>query len=185
MDVMEAIKTRRSVREYESRAIEKEVINELLEMATMAPSGRNFQPWGFVVIQDKKEVDEWSEKIKSFYAENIEKFPHMEPFKDRFTNPDYHIFHNAPSIIVTYGESSSPYSVKDGTMAATNIMYAGHSKGIGTCWIGLADFTLNSEEFKKRYNVSEGYELVSVLAIGYSKTQPVVPERKEPLVFNK
>ena len=54
MEALEAIKGRRSIRKYRSKAIPDEVLNQVLEAGRWAPSASNFQPWKFVVMRDDK-----------------------------------------------------------------------------------------------------------------------------------
>lgn len=73
MDVIEAIKTRKSIRGYKPDPVPKEVLKEILEAAASAPSSMNTQPWGFAVL-----AGEVLDKIKRV---NIEKFDAGEPRK--------------------------------------------------------------------------------------------------------
>lgn len=52
MDVIRAIEERRSIRKFKDKGVPKEIIEKILELATKAPSGKNRQPWKFVVAQD-------------------------------------------------------------------------------------------------------------------------------------
>lgn len=79
MNIIECIESRRSVRKYSDKKVSRETIDRLIELGTMAPTAMNKQPWGFVVIQDKEEIDALSEKIKAFLLENLdEKFPFLK-----------------------------------------------------------------------------------------------------------
>jgi nitroreductase len=52
MDVLEAIRTRRSVRKYKPTSIPDDVLGRVLEAVSLAPSAKNFQPWKFILIRD-------------------------------------------------------------------------------------------------------------------------------------
>ena len=58
METLDAIKTRRSIRKFKPKLISGEIIKELLEAAMSAPSAGNEQPWQFVVLDDRKILDE-------------------------------------------------------------------------------------------------------------------------------
>ena len=58
METLQAIKTRRSIRKFTSRKIEEEKLEKILEAAMYAPSARNYQPWHFVVIDERDKLDE-------------------------------------------------------------------------------------------------------------------------------
>ncbi len=53
MKVLEVIKKRRSVRKYKKDPIPEEALLRVLEAARLAPSGKNFQPWKFIIVKDK------------------------------------------------------------------------------------------------------------------------------------
>jgi nitroreductase len=61
MDVMDAIKGRRSIRKYSDRAIEEEKLSSVLEAGRLAPSATNAQTWRFVVVSDRKMLQELME----------------------------------------------------------------------------------------------------------------------------
>ncbi len=54
LDFYQVITTRRSIRKYKSSPVEEEKLQRILEMARLAPSARNYQPWHFIVIRDEK-----------------------------------------------------------------------------------------------------------------------------------
>ena len=185
MNVIECIESRRSVRKYSDKKVSRETIDRLIELGTMAPSAMNKQPWGFVVIQDKEEIDALSEKIKAFLLENIDtKFPSIKRLEGPLQKRDFSIFHHAENLIVIYGNTESDFYTLDCSLAAQNIMLAANSMDIGTCWVGFAQFLFDDEEFKSKYNVLENYKLVSTLTLGYMEERPKKGTRKKAIVFN-
>ncbi|AZV58271.1 nitroreductase family protein [Clostridium sp. AWRP] len=185
MEVLECISSKRSVRAYTDEVISKETITNLIELGTKASTGSGLEPWGFVVIQDKKEIDSLSEATKQYLLKHIEEYPHLSQYESWLNNPKYNIFNNAGTVLVIYGNKESHWHVYDCSLAAGNIMLAAHSMGIGTCWIGFAEVLLNTKEFKEKHGVPENYELVSTMSMGYMKTKLTPPERKKPLIFSK
>lgn len=185
MDIFECINNKRSVRVYENRCVSKEDIDKLLLFGTKASTGSGMEPWGFVVIKNKEEINDWSEKIKSYLLENINQFPYLEQYISWLENPKYSVFNHANTLLVIYGNKESHWRTYDCSLAAANIMLAAHEMGIGTCWIGFAEYMLNTPEFKKQYHVPENYELVCPMSIGYMKTKLSVPKRKTPIIFNE
>ena len=67
-EVLKAIKSRRSVRAYTAQQISQEDLNAILEAATYAPSGMNYQTWHFTAIQNAAVLEELNEKIKGAFA---------------------------------------------------------------------------------------------------------------------
>lgn len=185
MDVIESISTKRSIRTYTDEKISEEVIQHLLTLGTKASTGSNQQPWGFVVIQNKDEINELSEKIKAHLLANMARFPYLAQYENWLLNPKYSVFNHAANLIIIYGCTDSHYYLYDCTLAAANIMLAAYSMNIGTCWIGFAEYMLNTKEFKKQYHVPENYELVCPLSLGRMKGTRKPPTRNAPVIFNR
>jgi len=62
-------------------------VNQLLTFGTKASTGSNEQPWGFLVVQDKEEINELSEKIKEHLLQNMENFPYLAQYKNGCSIP--------------------------------------------------------------------------------------------------
>lgn len=183
MDVIECMNTRRSVRAYRDEVLPKEMISELITLGTKAATGSNMQPWGFLTIQGKEKLNTMSEQIKQELLENMASYPHLEQYKSWLENPEYSVFNHAGNLIAVYGNKASYYYREDCTLAAGNIMLAAHSMGIGSCWIGFAEYYMNSREVKAQYQIPEEYELVCTMVLGYKKAELAPPTRNKPLIF--
>ena len=184
MEIFECIESRRSIRSYKEGKLSNEIINKLLKAGTMAPTGLGKESWGFVVIQDKNEINEWSEKIKAHILENIEQYEFLKPMQHILEKPDFSVFHNAENLIVVFGCTESHSYISDCTLAAENIMLAARSMDIGSCWIGFSQFLFDNAEFKNTYNVPDNYSLVCSITLGYTEQKFGNAQRKEPLIFN-
>ena len=146
MEVIEAIKTRRSIRHYTSQPVPDDSIAHIIEAGIWAPSGLNNQPWRFVIVQSKDKKEELSQCTS--YARIIKE--------------------SQVCICVYYHIPSGYNRDKDilGTGACIqNMLLAAHSKGLGAVWLG--------EILNKKQNVNElcglsnDYELMAVIALGY------------------
>lgn len=185
MDILECINSKRSIRAYTDDNISEETLTNLIELGTKASTGSGMEPWGFLIIRDKNEIESLSEMTKQYLLDNLEKYPYFSQYESWLKNPDYNIFNNANKVLVIYGNKDSHWYIYDCSLAAGNIMLAAHSMGIGTCWIGFAEATLNKKEFKEKHGVPENYELVSTISMGYMKTKLTSPKRKQPIIFYK
>lgn len=185
MNIVECIESRRSIRKYSEKKVEADVIKELIRLGTMAPTSLAKEPWGFVVIQNKEEINEISETIKKFILENFDKFPYLIKMKEVLQKPDFSLFNHAENLIAVYGDTESHSYVEDCTLATENIILAANSMDIGTCWIGFSKFLFDNEDFKAKYNVPDNYKLVSTLTLGYMIERPSKPKRKEAIIFNE
>jgi nitroreductase len=150
MDVLEAIKTRRSVRRFKKERVPPNLLKEVLEAARWAPSARNGQPWRFIIIVDedlKKRVANVTTAGK-FLAE-------------------------APlGIAVAVNTRATRHPAEDGAAATMNILLAAHALGLGACWIGSYGSSYE-EEVKRVLGVPEGWALLSIIALGYPDERPV------------
>ena len=126
MNVLEAIKGRRSIRKFKPAALARAQLEALLEAARWAPTAGNIQPWAFVVVT--------SPETKRALAAGA--------YNQRFVA-------EAPAVIgvvITppadprYAErGTNLYAIQDTAAAVQNILLAAHAMGLGTCWVGAFD----------------------------------------------
>ncbi len=147
MNVYEAIKKRRSVRDYKPEPVPEESLRRILEAGRLAPSAHNAQDWKFVVVKD-------SEKRKA-----LAKAAFGQGFVAK-----------APVVIVAValnpedvmGGGVPTYAV-DLAIAVDHMTLAAVEEGLGTCWIGA----FSQGEVKRILNVPQKYKVVALLALGF------------------
>jgi len=177
MEVLEAIKSRRSIRKYKTTPVDDKTIELVLEAARWAPSWANTQCWRFVVVRNSK--------IKNKLAETLITISPDRP--NRATDA----IRNAPVVIVACAElGKSGYSAKeprelitdkgdwymfDVALAMQNLVLAAHSLGLGTVYIGAFD----AKKAAKILGVSQGFCVVSMTPLGYPDEEPELRPRKE------
>ncbi|MDX9694521.1 MAG: nitroreductase family protein [Bacteroidales bacterium] len=118
MEILEGIITRRSIRKYTDKKISDDQVQMLLKAGMYAPSARNQQPWHFLVINDKRTLNQLSE---------------IHPYAKMLTEAQL-------SILVCGDETlelSTGYWVVDCSVATQNILLAAHGMGLGAVWLGL------------------------------------------------
>jgi nitroreductase len=152
MDFFQAIKSRASVREYQKRAIEAELLETLVDAGRRAPSARAVEPWEFVVITRCAMLKE----LGSIIAPNGE-----------------FIGQAAAGIVVFSRETK--YYLEDGCAATENILLAAAASGLGACWIA-GDKKPYAGAVAGFLSVPAGMKLVSIISIGWPKE--VLPQRK-------
>ena len=157
MDIIEVIKKRRSIREYLDKPIPKEALQNLVDAARFAPTARNVQPWEFIVITEPKTL----QKIAAL-AENA-----------RFLA-------QAKACIAIFS-SDTKYYLEDGCAATQNILLAATALGIGSCWVA-GDKKPYCGQVSSLLKVPEGFKLVSLISLGYPKSQDVfkIAQKREP-----
>ena len=173
--VLKTIKSRRSVRKYQSRQIRDDELENILEAAIYAPSGHNDQSWHFTIIQDEDLINEISdgakEVMRTMDVEWIAKMGAIE---------DLNIFYHAPTAIIVSGKTDAVTPHADCCAAIENILLAAESLDIGSCWIKLAKFFFINPENVKKLHIPGGYEVQYGVALGYKvKENPTALERKQ------
>jgi nitroreductase len=150
MDALEAIRKRRSVREYTGDAIPREDLENIVDAARLAPTGWNRQPWDFIVITDKEMIQKL--KVASQWMEK------------------------AGAIIAVVLNPSSRWWIEDGAAAIENILIASTALGYGSCW--LEGYTLPlEEEFKQLLGVPKDKRLLTLVPIGVAVEWPTVEKK--------
>ncbi|MCK5661693.1 MAG: nitroreductase [Methanosarcinales archaeon] len=182
-DVIEAIKDRRSIRQFEEDIVSANDIEFLIDCAIHAPSGLNTQPWSFLVINNKKVLHDLSERSKKALIpliESMEEKPDkVIDFLNFLRSPDTSIFYDAHLLIIVLANKNVMTADYDCAMAAQNMMLAAHSVGLGSCWIGGAQPALMDEEYLKELGAPVGYKVVAPIIFGYPDGEAEMPERNE------
>ncbi len=152
MDAMEAILSRRSIRRYTKEDVSDEILKELLEAAMSAPSAGNEQPWHFVVIRDRKILNE---------------IPNIHPYSG--------MLREAPLAILICGDESlqkyKGYWVQDCSAATENLLIAINAKGLGGVWLGVYPVEDRVTGIRKLLNMPDNIIPFSLISIGYPAEQ--------------
>jgi nitroreductase len=161
MDVVEAIKTRKCVRNYLDKAIEEEKLLHILEAARLAPSAFNRQRWRFVIVRDRQTKGKLGKAAK------------IPPFVKK-----------APIIIVAcaktdscmmrYGQPCFPIDV---AIALDHITLAAVEYGLGTCWIN----TFDENKVQEILGIPEEIRVIALMPLGYPSDPSIVEKERLPL----
>lgn len=157
METQEAIKTRRSVRDFLEKEIEEEKITEILEAGRWAPSGLNNQPWKFVVIRDKEIKERLSEQTR-YGSIILSSRVCIAVFLDKE---------------VSYDRTKDLQAIG---ACIQNMLLASHSLNLGGCWLG--EILKNKNKVNSILRIPDSYELMAVIAIGYPTKRERISERK-------
>ena len=179
MDILDAIRQRRAIRDYRPDPVAPDLLRQLIVAASWAPSAMNEQPWRFTVVTDAALLDDISQRAKVVMLENMAAMPRSAHFRDLLSDPAFHIFYHAPALVVISARADSPWSVEDCALAAQNMMLAAHGVGLGSCWIGFAQTWLNTEDGRHMLGIPAGELAVAPIIVGYPKA-PFPPVRRKP-----
>jgi nitroreductase len=183
--VIEAIKSRRSIRSFEEKTIPESTIQTLLEAATYAPTAINAQPWKFTIITDKDFMKNLSNMAKPALGRMLpDTGDEMTiSLKKRLTSPETNLFYNA--LFVVAG-AKSHYSATDCSLAAQNMMLAAYSLGIGSCFIGSMMAIASDPKVKTELGVPEDHDIYAAMVFGYPKEKPkAAPPRQKPQILKQ
>jgi len=158
MDVMETIKTRRSIRAYQNKAVEEEKLQKVLEAGRLAPSANNRQDWKFVVVKDAALREQMVEACCN----------------QKFVG-------QAPAVIVACTtdakrvmRSGFQCAAVDLSIAVDHMTLAATSLGLGTCWIGAFE----RDKVSKVLGLPPDVVPVHVMPLGYPAESPSPRPRK-------
>ena len=179
MELMDVLRKRRAVREYTDAGLEAPIVERLIKAATLAPSGINEQPWAFAVLLDRKRIDEYGRRAKSWLLENFERTGFPDSLRRMLEDPNFAIFYHAPALVIVLAKHGGRQEAEDCCLAAENLLLAARDEGIGSCWIGLARPWLNLPYVKKELSLPDECEAIAPIALGLAKPWPE-PSAAEP-----
>lgn len=160
MDILTAIKTRRSIRFYADQPVDEEVLNKILEAGMYAPSAHNKRPWHFVVIRDREELSRISEI-------------------QRYHKP----IGRAACCIVVCGDERTQENhdllLNDCSAATQNILLAAHGLGLGAVWCGVTTGADVTGYLKEKLPLPQGVVPISLISLGYPAEERKAEDRFE------
>jgi nitroreductase len=169
MDVLEAIKTRRSVRRYRATPVPEDLLKTVLNAARLAPSANNAQPWRIIVVTDE------DLKVKLVAGAHGQKF-----------------LAEAPVVLVACGIPDEAFQtvggymsshVMDVSIALDHLTLAAHSVGLGTCWVAW----FKEDKVREVLGIPEDVRVVAMTPLGYPDESPERTTRRnlEELVLQE
>ncbi|MBU0471013.1 MAG: nitroreductase family protein [Nanoarchaeota archaeon] len=164
MDVLECIRTRRTIRKFTEQPVEFGKLSKILEAGTLSPSAGNLQNWRFILVTEKPLIRQIYEHCMRQEA----------------------VYHAQAVIIVCSMDNKAEmmyglrgkrlYSVQNCACAAENMLLAAHSLGLGACWIGAFDEDKIDSMFDMTYNQKDVRPQM-IIALGYPAEKPRPPKR--------
>jgi len=172
MNILDLIKSRRSIREYKGRIISKSIIRNVIEAGRWAPSAHNLQPWKFVVITNKAIIN----KIAALFIKKAENFLAgfnimMRQSAKTVSNSkclvlvyrDLSIVRKMSKFGESYAKVAETFEIQSASAAIQNMLLYLHSCNLGAAWMGVA--LLCEDEINALFSTKN--RLMAVLTIGY------------------
>jgi nitroreductase len=166
VNVYEAIMKRRTIRRFEDKPVPYKVLEKCVDAGRLAPSGRNKQPWEYIIVDDKQLLPRLFDNIGGSV-----KLPPEEGGPRPENTPQAYIIIVIDKSLELIANQRRMVLYDIG-IAAENIILTALEEGIGCCPI----LSFNEESIKKALGIPEGYDVGLVIAMGYPQESPVVEE---------
>jgi nitroreductase len=183
-EFIELLKRRRSIRNFEDKAVPLDLIREIIEESCLAPSAQNGQPWRFIIVNNREWIRRLSDESKKNLLSFIEKNPDapIKKYEAALRDKDFNVFYNAPCLVYIVGSRNLRTLQVDGALAACYFMFSAVERGLGTCWIGLG-MHIENPELREHIGMPDDYRIVAPVILGYPKSVPETPERSAPQIL--
>jgi nitroreductase len=160
--VLRNIMSRTSVRKFKQQPVEDAKIEALLRAGMASPTSGDMQPWHFVVLKDKKDIEAYAASNK-YHAEDIKKTPLF-------------IFVCADTTRMTEGQGRELW-VQDLSAVSENILLAAHAMGLGACWTTIYPIQKKVNGISRTLKLPGNLVPLNGIIIGYPD-EPLQPKDK-------
>jgi len=191
--LLELVRTRRSVREFADRRVERTDVERLIEAARWAPSNHNRQGWKFLVFEDRGRLRRLAGEIRSRLSERLRPSPRVPASEVEQMIHYATLFADAPCVILAMHKRPAAVASEvlagenlpelvsgealSTAMAVENMLLAAHSLGLGACVMTAP--LLAPEPWTDLPDLPQGFEPTCVIAVGYpSRPVGTSPPRK-------
>jgi nitroreductase len=174
MDFLEGLRTRRACREFTERPVSREEISRLIDLACLAPSAMNRQPWAYAVVQGTQRLHELSTQAQRAALQFLLA---DSPLRSHALDPHFELFHGAAALVIVCATDGEGQSAEDCCLAAHTLMLAAHATGLGSCWIGFARPWLSQDTVKRSLGIPTVLHPVAPIVIGHPARKDQVSER--------
>jgi len=195
-NLLTVIKRRRTIRQYKPGLVPIEDVMRVIEAARWAPSGRNSQPWEFIVVRSKDKL----RQVLDIFIENNERLQEMAP---RFSSLRVDYLQDVTTFIIVcadprfksaypqsdtseeltrmYWENSERIYIQSIAAAICNILLAATSLGLGTVWWTGVGESITEQQLKAALKIPQGLQTICCIPLGYPHDEPLPPRIPRPL----
>lgn len=188
--VEQLLRSRRSIRAYSSKAVEREKLERLIDMAHYAPTGTNSQQVQWLVINSREQLHNLAAAIIDMLR-NLIKSGHplaqayrLERSVAAWEAGKDPVLRGAPALVIAHAPKSYPLAQVDSTIALTFLDLAAPTVGLGTCWAGF--FMMAAAQWPAVQDIlalPDGRACCGALMVGYPKFEyHRLPARKEAAI---
>jgi len=183
------VMSRRSIRQFRNEPVPRELIEKVLDLVRYAPTARNHQDVGYIVVTDKPLIEKtaadlfgWGNRLYNMTTSGIgrriinltglNKNPYYNlmayvQMQNAEKGRDY-ILHHAPVVILIHAAKRKMFVCDDSNIAAATIINYAHTLGLGTCFVGMMTLMLRfSGRLRKTFGVPDNRRVYATLVMGY------------------
>jgi nitroreductase len=159
MDLSAAIRSRRSIRSFQSNPVPEDLLRELIELANWAPSAGNLQSRDFVVVRERA-----TREALARAADQVE----------LAQAPAVIAICTNASRVTKYGARGRElFSIQDAAAATENLLLAAHERGLGAVWMG----SFEEDDVRRILSIPRHARPVTLIALGWPAETPAPPQR--------
>jgi len=184
------LRSRRSIRRFQKKTVEKKVLQELIEIARYAPTGSNTQLVNWIVFDDREKIHRIAEETVNWMRLVLEKdpqpasLPYMPMIVAAWDMKMDVVLRNAPALVVACAPRKDSNGMVNLTLALSYLELAAPGLGLGTCWAGLLQGALLSHQpVRDLVGIPEDHPHHYPMMVGFPKVQYYrLPERRQPRI---
>jgi len=182
------LRSRRSIRNYRDKAVPRETLQKLIEVARYAPTGHNSQSVEWLVLSDRDELNNLCQIVGQWMRwmlANMKEFAlslHIDKALEKLEQGEDVVLRGAPVLVVAHAPEDDPMAQTSSTIALTYLELAATGMELGGCWAGYFNAAVNTfPPMRKALDLPEGHQCCGAMMIGYPKFRYYrMPERKTP-----
>jgi nitroreductase len=152
-EAIRVIKTRRSVRKFKTDPVDEAIILDVVDCGRLAATGRNEQPWEFVVVRDAAMREQIADLT------------------------EYGKFIRVAPVCIAVLCRDTKYYLEDGSAAIQSMLVAAWTHGVGTCWVA-GDKKAYAPRIAELLGATEGIRLIGLIAMGHAAEPPRMPPKR-------
>lgn len=184
------LRTRRSIRNFKDKPVERQKLAKLLEMACFAPSAKNNQPWHWTVIENQTEVRRLAGMVIDWMRSVIEQYPGKAEQSgfirvvSAWDAGEERICRGAPHVMVVHGDKDYAFGAEDCALALSYLELFAPTLGLGSCWGGYFYSAANAyPPLFEALGLPADHRAFGAVMVGYPRLKyQRSPLRKEPQV---
>ena len=184
------LRSRRSIRNFKDKPVEREKLEKLLEIACFAPSAKNNQPWHWTVVENPADVTKMAGMVIDWMRSIIKKYPQQAEERglprvvEAWDGGQERICRGAPHVIVVHGDKDYVLGPEDSATALSYLELYAPTLGLGSCWGGYFFSAVNAyPPLFEALGLPADHKAFGAAMVGYPKLRyQRLPLRKQPRI---